>query len=335
MPDGPARLEDQLELSIMTYNRASELDKTLAQLAGSPFADCRIRVVDNHSSDATPEVCARWAERLTAFEHVRNRFNIGLGANLLRAFELSTTPYTWVLGDDDVWDFSDCEDVLETIRTGSADLIGVGAPGQEPWERGLRTTVGELVRMGSRFFSTFTFAPNTIFRTELLDSAVLSSGYRNADTLYPQFPLLERALREDRSVYLSRSELVVREGTGELPGELYWLAGWARATSRLQDRGLRARVGFETRPTRWAWFKWLGLAVMVERLERPAQVRRRLLAMWTDSEREQRRLLALVAPLALMPPGPLHAILRLQARVRGFEPPAVARPGTAFDDLRL
>src|SRR5437868_1458481 len=104
--DVKKQLARKIELFIFTYNRAPFLENTLRQLAESPFSECKITVVDNASTDGTTEICERAAKMIPQFRHVRHRANLGCSANYLRAVELAGSLYTWVLCDDDSFDFS-------------------------------------------------------------------------------------------------------------------------------------------------------------------------------------------------------------------------------------
>jgi glycosyltransferase involved in cell wall biosynthesis len=160
-------LEEKIELFVITYNRAKYLERTLTQLLSSPFARCRITILDNCSTDATPEVCRSFAVRFAQLRVVRHRKNIGASPNYLRAVEMSESPYTWVLGDDDTYDFSDCADVLEAFESERFDLISLGSPEQPNNERGLTTTSRELIEQDTRYFSFFTFLTGVAFRTQI------------------------------------------------------------------------------------------------------------------------------------------------------------------------
>src|SRR5690349_20144371 len=100
---------DELELFVVTYNRAGALRRTLEALLVSPFSGCAITVLDNASVDETPAVCEEFAGRFARLRTVRHARNVGFGANYLRAIELARAPYTWILADDDDYDFSDAD----------------------------------------------------------------------------------------------------------------------------------------------------------------------------------------------------------------------------------
>lgn len=328
-------LEEKLGITVITYSRAAQLEATLEGFLGSPFAGCRITILDNASTDTTPEVCQAFAERFADLRHVRHRFNIGLGGNFLRAAELSGKPYAWIIGDDDEWDFSRCEDVVAVVRSGAADLIGVGAPGQQSWERGLHTTTQALRRKGSRYFFTFSFVSNTLFSTDLLNSKVVASGYRNSDTLYPQFPMLERALEDDRSIYLSRHVITRRKGVTDFSGVLNWFTGWIRAASRLDDPALQHEVIYEARESKTAWFLHLAGAIVAERLERPAHLRQHAAAVAPHLGGMQRLALVFMALARLLPARVLRVALNLYDRFSSLAPTGRTTRGETYDELRL
>jgi len=201
-------VSEHLQIQLITFNRAGQLDHTLGCLHDSPFAGCRICVLDNCSEDDTPAVCARWRERFADFEVVRHRRNIGGNANLLRAEELSEGTYTWILADDDFYDFADCDDVLRELEAGEVDLICVGGA-REGWAR-VGRLVGALSAPGKRFWWTVAFLPSMIFRTQLWDSEAVSEGYRLTNDLFPHFAFYRRQVERDAAVHVSRRVLVLR-----------------------------------------------------------------------------------------------------------------------------
>src|SRR5688572_1349922 len=172
-----------LEIFIFTYNRAESLRRTLSQLAAEPVRSCQVTVLDNHSTDATPEVCVSARNSLPKLRHVRHPKNIGGLANYLRAIELAEAKYTWVICDDDSLNFSKAGDVFEEISKGETDIISVGVEGHTlpASQRGrLRTFAAQ-----HDFFLSHSFVPSMIFRTELFDPNCIRAGYDNIDTMFP------------------------------------------------------------------------------------------------------------------------------------------------------
>jgi hypothetical protein len=178
---------------------------------------------------------------------VRHKLNIGGSPNVLRAVETSQSTYTWILCDDDEYDFSDCEDVIKAIDSEKFDLISIGAPGQEDWERGLETTSQELVRRGSKYFHIFTFVPGFIYRTDLYDSLCIHEGYFNIHNTYPHFPFINKSFEENFSVYISKQEIIIRgiENTGYFT-VLFWFKSWLNNCSTIKDKKVRRKTIYES-----------------------------------------------------------------------------------------
>jgi glycosyltransferase involved in cell wall biosynthesis len=298
-----------LEVAVITYNRAAALERTLEQLAASPFAGCRLTVLDNCSTDATPEVCARFAERFPEFRVVRHVRNIGAEANYLRAVEVLDRPYGWVLCDDDDLDFSDCDDVIAAIEEGEVDVLSVGAPARSAWSGG-RTTMGALRDESYLIYSVFVFMPNTIYRTAAIDAVALVDGYRNVQNLYPMFPFVRRLIERDAPVHVSRTMLVRRGGVTVPVTPMYWFVRWVRCASTVPEPGDRRLLVRSAAPGRVAWLRMLGATILQEKLYRPEAVKGELWELLGLLRGGQRAALLLLAPLALVPTPTLAAAKR-------------------------
>jgi len=71
------------------YNGEKYLPNTLKRLLAQDFEDFELIVSDNASTDRTPDVCRRFADRDPRLRYVRNETNIGLAANHNRTVQLS------------------------------------------------------------------------------------------------------------------------------------------------------------------------------------------------------------------------------------------------------
>lgn len=89
---------------LYTWNKASELDETLASLAASDTQGAGIWVLDNGSSDATPEVIERWRGVFgQRFSSLRLPVNVGAPAArnwLLSLAEVRSRDFIVFLDDD-------------------------------------------------------------------------------------------------------------------------------------------------------------------------------------------------------------------------------------------
>jgi glycosyltransferase involved in cell wall biosynthesis len=203
-------LEVQLQILVITYNRAAFLQKTFEQFEASPFAGCAITVLDNCSSDDTPRVCERFRSRFRSLEIIRHPKNIGASANYLRAVETAKATYTWIVCDDDRLDLHAAQDVVLKLREGKVDLVHLGLLGNYGWTRGAESKSNELALAASHYFFVLSFLPDLIFRTELFNSQHLTAGYRNIFNLYPHFPFLAETAARAYSIYVSSERIVYR-----------------------------------------------------------------------------------------------------------------------------
>lgn len=234
-------LVNSLGIFVITYNRAQRLDRTLASLFAGPFRDCEITVLDNCSSDETAAVCAAHASRFPRMRIVRHRVNIGLSANYLRAVELSSKPYSWILGDDDDLATTGAEDIIEQIDRAEADLLIVGAVNQPKWALGETTTVSRLLQRGFPYYYITGWITGVIFRTSLFDSESFHLGYKNADNVFPHFPFFAKCAQRDASVYVTREWIAASRDPDAHYGRLgsVMLAGWMHSARYLDDRTQR------------------------------------------------------------------------------------------------
>lgn len=93
-----------LSICIPTFNREEYLRRLLDSLLPQVEATqgmVSVVVTDNASTDGTGEMCRPYAES-GALSYFRNNENMGGEYNVIRAFELGSADYVWVLGDDEV-----------------------------------------------------------------------------------------------------------------------------------------------------------------------------------------------------------------------------------------
>lgn len=93
----------RLTIAIPTYDRISLLQESLRWLLPQLTAECELLIVDNASPSPVEESVTPLLREFPRLQSriVRNRVNIGGGANILRCFELCETEWMWLLGDDD------------------------------------------------------------------------------------------------------------------------------------------------------------------------------------------------------------------------------------------
>ena len=126
----PAR--PKLSICMPTYNRADYLEAAFAAIFNDDAAadlSFELVVSDNHSTDATPAVIARWAQAHPEIRSVRQPRNVGYIDNYLSVHRLALGEYTVYLADDDRLDFAGLGKVIAFLDE-NPDV----ACAQTPWE---------------------------------------------------------------------------------------------------------------------------------------------------------------------------------------------------------
>lgn len=198
-----------LNIFIITYNRSIHLAQTLEYLSRSKFRYFKTVVLNNASTDNTAEVVEQYRSRFECISLITHKNNIGAGANVMRAMELSEADYTWVLCDDDKLNLAEVDDLLEILEQGEVDLVHVGAHDEINWKYGgTKMTPENLISGGYHYFKAGSFLPCNIFRTGKFQSFFLIPGYNNIVNGYPQMPFLGNIYLEGRLIYLTKLPLV-------------------------------------------------------------------------------------------------------------------------------
>lgn len=295
-------IDNKLEILVITYNRSKELDNTLKQLLSSPFSRCKITILDNCSPDNTPSVCARYEKLFPNFRIVRHKTNIGGDPNYLRAVELSDATYIWILGDDDSYDFSDCDDVFDIIRNENADIICVGYSGQLAWESGFMATSRELVRRGSRYFYIVGFIPNIIFRRSLFDYECLYNAYRNIMNLFPQLVLANKSLENNSSVYIAKNKIVHRDPRNKAGfSPLFHLLAWVNSCQMIKDKKLRRKVIYEIFDNKLIFFKKVVTYIAYAKATRSSNLMKKVTLLALGFSKDQLAMLIVASSILLLP----------------------------------
>lgn len=198
------QFENYLDICIITYNRASYLEATIDKLLNSPFERCKIYVCDNCSTDNTQSIVEKYGDKV---EIHRNRFNIGLGANIMRALEYGVKPYIWILGDDDDYDFEQTDDLIPIFSEGEIGLIQVGAHTDVPWNFGGQTiNTRTAVEKGYPFFRFSSFIGCDIYKRDIAIKFAVP-GYNNIVNTYPHMPLMLSFYEENKPIYISKGRI--------------------------------------------------------------------------------------------------------------------------------
>ncbi|RKX26478.1 MAG: hypothetical protein DRP45_03415 [Candidatus Zixiibacteriota bacterium] len=117
--------EYQSKISILlpTYNRAALLEETLANLTEQDHPNFEIIVVDDCSTDSTPEVVKRFAGKHECVVYHRNEVNQGAIANRNRAASYATGDYLLCFCDDDLLAPGALREWIAPLENDDCDMI--------------------------------------------------------------------------------------------------------------------------------------------------------------------------------------------------------------------
>jgi len=297
----PTMPENMLDIFLITYNRSAYLETTLQQLKDSPFSRFRLTILDNSSTDDTPQVAERFRNCFPDYRVIRHSINIGGDANYLRAVELSGSIYTWIICDDDTYDWSAACEVIEVVERKEHDLIVVG-PLQPPFmSRGRSGTMSELVGAGFLPHFALSFFPACIFRTALFDYDCIVKGFRLSAERYPNFAFINKMLQKNAIVYLPSSEVVVRNDVNEsVLSPLSWYNGWLNCCLTIPERRLRFAT-IEQATSKRGFFKCLGFWIILERHINKEQFWREIFNIFFVMNGYQRMRFLLLTPVIIIP----------------------------------
>ncbi|HAO79369.1 MAG TPA: hypothetical protein DCQ92_10400 [Verrucomicrobia subdivision 3 bacterium] len=94
----------KLTIAIPTWNRNKALLRNLTELMPQLTTECELMVIDNCSDIPVETTIAGILNTYSGIKTriIRNRYNVGGNANILRCYEQATTEWVWVMGDDDL-----------------------------------------------------------------------------------------------------------------------------------------------------------------------------------------------------------------------------------------
>lgn len=245
------QIKNILQILIPTYNRKPYIKHTLEQLTApnSPVKGCSITVLDNASTDGSSEIIAEFAKKFTNITHIRHHKNIGGNANITRAYEMATTPYVWVVCDDDSFKWEAWPEIEAALGTGEYDLLLTRKDDLQG-----TSDIAKIVRQ-------CTFVPAGIYRTSIITNGVLMNMYNNIPNMFPHLSLICEILNKKGRIFLPQGEImdkctldVVFSGDdwntrgsekSYIPSSarnMFWTVGFLNSLQMIEDPQLRAYV---------------------------------------------------------------------------------------------
>ncbi len=194
-------LKDKLQIYLITYNRKEKLAKTFEQIfaKNSPIREFDITILDNASTDGTSELIEEYCAHFPNIKHIRHNINIGGNANICHAMELAAQcnkEYFWILCDDDTIRFRHWNEIEKAILSENYDCI----------------LVEKKVNFSSDNYpyiiNTLSFLAAGIYKTENINSTVLSNAYANIMYSFPHLALGCHLLNKKSKFYVSKYRII-------------------------------------------------------------------------------------------------------------------------------
>ncbi|MCL1981896.1 MAG: glycosyltransferase [Clostridiales bacterium] len=137
----------QITVLMSVYNGESYLAEAVDSILGQTFSDFIFLILDDASTDATPEMLKRYAARDNRITIITNERNLGLAASLNRGISHIDTPYIARMDADDISlperlekQLAFIESQPETVALGSwvEAIDAAGAPVESQWFMDIR-----------------------------------------------------------------------------------------------------------------------------------------------------------------------------------------------------
>ena len=196
--------KDELQIYIITYNRKDYLEQTFKNIFAdnSPIKNYDITIINNASTDGTEELIVEYQKQFPNLKYIKNFINIGGCANAARAYEYAATcnkKYAWVLCDDDLYDFSNWNEVEKAMDEDN-DIICVAD----------YCFLGDQANKNNKAFQIvqLTFIPACIFKTEYITDGILSMMYEAAYTVLPQLTYVLNIINNDGKIHTLSKPIV-------------------------------------------------------------------------------------------------------------------------------
>lgn len=230
-----------LEPVLITYNRSKDLQETLNRFIEAGLTNIKLHVLDNSSTDDTKSVVFEAQKIWSNLTYHCNKYNIGGNANILRAVEISSSEYSWIIGDDDAWHLENIEELSTALKNGDADIVRLGWL-VSPQSRGSVLDMLNLADSEKMLFASMSMISATIIRRTLI-TPYLPYAYMGISDAYPQLiPIMRLVTRQPLRVYTVKQNLITHTPNttpGYYFGDLEWYSSWFRISRFIEESRLR------------------------------------------------------------------------------------------------
>jgi glycosyltransferase involved in cell wall biosynthesis len=311
-----------LEIFVVTYNRRDNLKRTLEAIQSSPLNSVKITILDNSSTDGTDLLLKNICEyKSHNWRVIRHPINIGATGNLMRAYEIASTDYIWVICDDDDYDFSRGAEALSVLDILSPDVLVVGSPREiklsDMFPKDNKVLTRPSLIDKSSLALVLTFCPSAILRTDKLLSSDFQLGYFLSKTYFPHFFWISKLINDNWSIYIFDEQMIQRSRGGHgLESNFIHINGYLQCTLLLRKK----KQILDARSAYWeggmiAYVYLVSKFLMEDKLSGSLNLQNILnhliLVGWL-----QRAYLILILPITLLPSSFLRQLIFLYKHIK-------------------
>jgi glycosyltransferase involved in cell wall biosynthesis len=318
IPESEGAKKPLLNVFLLTYNREKSLRRTLEAIELSPLRNHPLTVMDNCTTDGTPQVCEEFLSRLPLMTLVRHPRNIGFGANYLRSIELSKATYTWIICDDDTLFPERMQSMIDLLENSRPRAVFVGCPRQEQWPSGTGLSPREINRQFKNFLTAQSFVPGLLYETALIGSFEIQEGFFNINSYYPQLMIGTKLLVEDIPIAVLDPPVLRREDPAEKTrSHMKVLDGWS-AICRTLPPELRDEAFYSTflQPDKIGMIKEVLRLIVWAKIDGAGDIDFHLCRIRLNIGPSTRVPILVCRMAALLPPGFFNAIRETYRKIK-------------------
>lgn len=196
-------IKEDLEIILITYNRVENFKNTMAQILAneSPIKDLNITILDNDSDDETSDYCQEVVKNNQNIKYIKNACNVGISGNIIKAMEIASKKWLWVLCDDDNYDWSVWPEIENALNQ-DYDAVLTGY------------CLGHRSEKYAYQINVMSFLPHVIYRTKHIDKTTIQNAYAISATLLPHHAIGCKVINENGKIYVPE-KILVNQGSSD------------------------------------------------------------------------------------------------------------------------
>ena len=236
-------IKEKLEIILITYNRKIFLEKTLNEILSenSPIKDFSITVLNNNSTDGTTELLNQYSEKYPNLKHICHKINIGGCANAIKALELASKEYLWLLADNDTYNWDSWNEVENAIINNYDVIVTL---------KGKNTPTD--------IFYSANLVSGCIYKMANLTETVLSNAYDNIRFLFPHLALCAKNINDNNRFYTVTKSIVTVVPNPDMKNtfnrgfeqeeiplprrKIFWSVGFFTSTELIKNENTRYEI---------------------------------------------------------------------------------------------